>query len=132
MTSLAEKRDFCGKRALVADDEETVGQIMCLVLERMGYHVDHVKDGQAALEAGLQHDYDVVLCDLLMPGVSGMSIYQTWLAEKPAMATRVIFVTGDSMGLETNDFLARTGQPCIHKPFRLAELADLITALGEN
>lgn len=115
-----------GKVALVVDDEPTVGHIMCQVLEQMGYKVDQALDGDEALECARDLLYDIVICDILMPRTNGMALYALWRKEAPALADRTIFVTGDSLGAETEDFIARTGCPCIYKPFKLNELAQTI------
>lgn len=126
MSILAESQVGAGKRALVVDDEEIVGDIIARVLERMGYLVDHVLGGEAALERARQEPYDTVICDILMPGVNGMALYETWAEEQPELSRKVIFVTGDSLGLDTSAFVNRTGCPCIYKPFRLAQLAEVV------
>lgn len=120
------------RRALVVDDEETVGQIMGYVLQGLGYAVDHALDGQEALRMARENSYDAVICDLLMPGVNGMALYETWQDEKPELTRRVIFVTGDSLGNETRDFMERCGCPCIYKPFRLGQLAELVSGLART
>ena len=119
------------KRALVVDDEETVGQIMCHVLQQMGYEVDHVLDGHEALRMARERSYSTVVCDLLMPGVNGMALFELWQAENPGLAQKVIFVTGDSLSFDTTDFVARSGCPCIYKPFRLAQLAELVASMEQ-
>ncbi len=118
------------KRALVVDDEDTVGEIMGYVLQGLGYDVDRVLDGQEALRMAREHCYDAIICDLLMPGVNGKTLFETWRAENPALTQRVIFVTGDSLGDETREFMASSGCPCIYKPFRLGQLAELVTGLA--
>lgn len=115
-----------GKSAMVVDDEPTVGHIMCQVLEQMGYEVDHALDGDEALLHTRDHLYDIVICDILMPRTNGMELYELWREQAPLLTQRTIFVTGDSLGIETEEFIKRTGCPCIFKPFKLGELAQTI------
>jgi len=129
MSILAECQVGAGKHALVVDDEEIVGEIIARVLEQMGYVVDHVLNGEEALERARQKSYDTVVCDILMPGVNGMALYETWANEAPDLSRKMVFVTGDSLGLDTSAFVARTGCPCIYKPFRLAQLAEVVREL---
>lgn len=126
LNAFAKYRVGAGHRALVVDDEPVVGGIMCSVLEQMGYEVDQALDGDQALAFARAHPYDVVVCDLLMPRVNGMALYEVWQEEAPQIARRTVFVTGDSLGNETTDFINRTGCRCIYKPFRLGDLADVI------
>ncbi|MEN6546126.1 MAG: response regulator [Armatimonadia bacterium] len=129
MSILRECTIGAGKRALVVDDEPVVGQIICRVLEQMGYEVDHALDGDQALRLARSNPYAVVVCDILMPRINGMALYDTWQREAPEIAAHTIFVTGDSLGSETSDFIERTGCPCIFKPFRLNDLAKLVVEL---
>lgn len=127
MSILRDASIGAGKRALVVDDEELVGQIICRVLEQVGYLVDYAEDGDEALGLSRNQQYDIVVCDILMPRINGMALYEIWRDEAPAVAARTIFVTGDSLGSETSDFIARSGCPCIFKPFKLNDLARVIS-----
>lgn len=126
MSVLANCNLGVGKRALVVDDEPVVGQIICRVLEQMGYQVDHALDGDQALDLGRSCTYAVVICDILMPRTNGMTLYDTWCREAPEVAANTIFVTGDTLGGQISDFISRTGCPCIYKPFRLNDLAQVV------
>jgi DNA-binding response OmpR family regulator len=132
MNVLTECHVGAGRRALVVDDEPMVGQIMCRVLEQMGYTVDHATDGEQAQALARQHDYDIVICDLLMPHTNGMALYELWQEEAPQLTHRIVFVTGDSLGNETSEFIRRTGCRCIFKPFRLNHLAETILQVQQE
>lgn len=121
-----------GHRALVVDDEPVVGGIICSVLEQMGYEVDQAMDGDEAMDLAVQNSYSVIVCDLLMPRINGMALYDVWLKEAPEAAARTIFVTGDSLGQETSEFIKRTGCRCIFKPFRLNDLAEIVVQVQES
>jgi len=129
MSILLECKVGQGKRALIVDDEPTVGHVMSRVLEHMGYEVDCVLDGQQAMHMAKEAHYSTVICDILMPGLNGMALYETWQEECPELVERTIFVTGDCLGFEVNEFLARTGARCIFKPFKLDDLARLVAEL---
>lgn len=132
MSILGECRIGEGKRALIVDDEAVVGEIMCRVLEQMGYEVDAALNGQQALELSRTHTYAAAICDILMPGLNGMHLYDTWLQEAPDLAAHTIFVTGDNLGYETSQFLTRTGRRCIYKPFKLADLAQAVVEVEKE
>src|ERR1035441_4825242 len=105
MSLLTECHVGRGKQALVVDDEPTVGHILCRVLEQMGYNVDYAADGDQALGLTADRLYDGVLCDILMPHTNGMALYELWTQQSPLQARRTVFVTGDSLGAETTDFI---------------------------
>jgi len=132
MNILTEGSIGTGRHALVVDDEPVVGHIICSVLEQMGYTVDQALDGDQALGLARQTAYDIVVCDLLMPRLNGMSLYEVWREEAPRIARRTVFVTGDSLGNETSDFINRTGCRCIFKPFRLSELAEVVAQVEQE
>ncbi|MBC7217331.1 MAG: response regulator transcription factor [Candidatus Caldatribacterium sp.] len=61
-------------RILVVDDEQAVGEILRLYLEREGFEVTVVYDGEAALEAVRRHPFDLVLLDLMLPKKDGWTV----------------------------------------------------------
>jgi CheY-like chemotaxis protein len=69
-----------------------------------------------------------VICDLRMPRIDGMTLYRAISAATPALARRVIFVTGDVAGTDAERFLEESGCRWLAKPFRLA---DLLRAVRE-
>jgi CheY-like chemotaxis protein len=73
-------------------------------------------------------NFDLILCDLMMPGMSGMDWF-AWLAAWDAeLATRVVFVTGGAVTPQAREFVARTSTPVISKPFEPKDI--LRAALG--
>ena len=70
----------------------------------------------------------MIVCDLKMPRVDGPAFYRAIAASSPALARRVIFVTGDVAGTEAERFLEETGCRWLPKPFRLS---DLLRAVRE-
>jgi CheY-like chemotaxis protein len=132
MSPLTDSTVGKGKRAIVVDDESVVGEIMCKVLEQMGFTVDAALNGQQALDLTRSQAYDTAICDVLMPGINGMNLYETWCQECPSLAARTIFVTGDNLGFETSQFLTRTGCRCIYKPFKLADLAQAVVDIQSD
>jgi CheY-like chemotaxis protein len=95
----------------------------------MGYTVEFALDGGQALGLVETRLHDIVVCDLLMPHINGMALYDIWVECAPAIIPHTVFVTGDSLGAETGDFVRRSGRPCIFKPFRLQDLADLVASV---
>ena len=112
------------KRAsvLVVDDEAALASAVCAALQDAGYTVEQASDGEQALIRVQARPFDLVICDLKMPRVDGKTFYGRLTASKPAMAERVIFVTGDVVGTEAEKFLEESGCRWLAKPFRLADL----------
>jgi two-component system NtrC family sensor kinase len=118
------------RSALVVDDEEEVAAVLAEVLRGDGFAVETVADGLAARERLGTRSYDVVLSDLRMPGLDGAELH-AWLAEaQPALAARVVFITGDRLGTGAEAMLAATGQPVLTKPFAPAEVRRVVRVVA--
>jgi PAS domain S-box-containing protein len=111
-----------GAAVLLVEDERALAAAVCEALADAGLEVDHASDGEEALARVRQKSYDVVVCDLKMPRVDGMMVYRAIAAATPALARRVIFVTGDVAGTDAERFLEETGCRWLAKPFRLGDL----------
>jgi len=110
----------------VVDDEPMVGRAVARVLG--GQHeVIVVHGGQEALTA-LAHGerFDLILCDLMMPAMSGMELYERIAALSPGLCGRFVFVSGGSMSAQVTAFLERVDCPRLNKPFDPAELRALV------
>jgi two-component system response regulator AtoC len=100
-------------RILVADDEEGVRTFLAETLERAGHDVIQVADGAAAIHASREEPFDVVITDLRMPGVDGMSVVRTVRTEQPDVEVIVLTAFGDvataveAMKLGAYDYLEK-------------------------
>ena len=118
-----------GASVLLVEDELPLAAAVREALTDAGLSVDHAGDGEEALARVRQKTYDVVVCDLKMPRVDGMTLYRAIAAATPALARRVVFVTGDVAGTDAERFLDDSGCRWLAKPFRLA---DLLLAVRET
>ncbi|HET7754082.1 MAG TPA: response regulator [Anaeromyxobacteraceae bacterium] len=118
----------CGARVLVVDDEALVGRAVARVLGKR-HDVAVATSGREALallEGG--REFDLVLCDIMMPGMDGMDLYRTVAERHPGMTDRFVFLTGGAFTLEAEAFLAATKVERIIKPFDSAALRLLAAA----
>src|SRR5436305_10954306 len=83
------------QRVLVIDDEPDIRETLADILESEGYLIDLAESGRVALEHLGNHDYSVVLCDLRMAEMDGIAFYRHLKEVAPALAARLILVTGD-------------------------------------
>jgi DNA-binding response OmpR family regulator len=89
-------------------------------------------DGRRALVSALNREYDLIICDMKMPGLDGRHFYRALAEAGKPLAAKFIFVTGDVLGVNTQEFLCTHDLPYIAKPFRLEEFAEKITfVLGQ-
>ena len=116
-------------RALVVDDEPDIALTLAEILEHGGMAVDTAENGSAGLEKLRLADYDVVLTDVRMPIMDGLTFYRRAEALKPGLGRRFIFVTGDAVGAMIKTFLDETNSPCVEKPFTPSEILRLVSAM---
>jgi PAS domain S-box-containing protein len=114
------------RRVLVIDDEPTLATMIRRVLSR-DCDVDLASDareGLSRLESGTA--YDVVLCDLMMPDVTGMDLYADVAARHPGLERRFIFMTGGAFTPRATEFLAQVPNRRLEKPFETAALRAIV------
>ena len=114
-------------RLLVVDDEVLVARAVRRVFEKE-FRVEIALDGPSALEKLRKTEYDVVLCDVLMPGISGLDVYRQVRAENEPLARRFVFATGGLFSQELSENVKRLSNMIVEKPFDPAELRRVILA----
>lgn len=116
-------------RVLVVDDEDNVRASLGRFLNRH-FDVDLAENGRVALDKiDGNADYDAVVCDLIMPEMTGMDLYERLRASRPALAEQMVFITGGAFTDKARMFLELVSNPVLHKPF---ELRELRTAIDEQ
>ena len=110
------------KTVLLVDDEPDVLRAVKEAVSPHVYRVDTVRDGTAALAETNSFDFDLILMDIKMPGMSGMELYKSIEEQKPYLAKRVIIVSGDIENEETSEFLRLTRCRHLSKPFGTEDL----------
>jgi signal transduction histidine kinase/AmiR/NasT family two-component response regulator len=115
-----------GGRVLVVEDEPTVARLIADVLEDEGMRVEILMDGREALERASQQTFDLVICDMKMPGLDGQHFYKSLERSGNPLRKRFLFVTGDVIAAHTREFLDRHHLPHVAKPFRVEELTEKV------
>jgi DNA-binding response OmpR family regulator len=117
------------ERLLVVDDEEVNRELLDAILTEAGYEVLFACDGHGALEAAESHRPDLILLDLLMPGISGLEVCQR-LKQSPATARiPVIVVTAVGQLATKEAVLTRGADDFVTKPFRPDDLRARVQAM---
>ncbi|GEJ58153.1 PAS domain-containing hybrid sensor histidine kinase/response regulator [Anaeromyxobacter diazotrophicus] len=114
-------------RILVVDDEPMVARAVARILAM--HDVTVLNSAPAALEQLQQAAYDVVLCDLMMPDMSGMELHERLGPASATPSDRLVFITGGAFTPQARDFLARVPNPRVEKPFEPAALRALVDGL---
>ncbi len=116
-------------RVLLVDDDAAVARGMGRLL-RARHEVVVETDPHRALDRLVREDYDVVLCDLMMPGLTGAELYRRAVGYRRELADRFVFLTGGSFTDSTDAFLAEVQAPTLHKPMSRARLYEALDAFA--
>jgi CheY-like chemotaxis protein len=129
-TSGAPVEDRTPRRVLVIDDEPQICRSLPRLLAR--HEVSTVTSGHAGLEAVEKTSFDVILCDVMMPEMTGRQFYEALSERHPDMTSRVVFMTGGAFTPESKTFLKNLPNTVVEKPFKLAELEQVIAEFSRG
>ncbi|GEL08424.1 response regulator transcription factor [Salisediminibacterium halotolerans] len=113
-------------RILVVDDEERIRRLLKMYLERENYQVDDAENGEKALDKALDIDYDLIVLDLMMPGMDGLEVCQELRKHK---ATPVVMLTAKGEEANRVDGFEAGTDDYIVKPFSPREVVLRVKAL---
>jgi signal transduction histidine kinase len=119
-------------RVLVVDDETEVAELIAEILGKDGFSVQTAASGVEALRQLREDPFDIVLSDLNMPEMDGAALFRALSTDFPDLVERVGFITGDTMGQESQKMLRNTCRPFMEKPVTPSELRRLVQELLEQ
>ena len=114
------------ERILVAEDERAIADAVSYALADEGFEVKTVDDGQAALEEARRDDYDLLVLDLRLPGISGLDVCRALRGES---ALPIIMLTARDSEIDRVRGLELGADDYVTKPFSMAELVSRVRAL---
>ena len=120
--------EFARRKILIVDDQPTLAKAIRRMLA--DHDVSVVASGREALdkvEAGER--FDVILCDVMMPELSGMDVHAQLVPLAPDQAAKMVFMTGGAFTTHASEFFDRVANPTIEKPFDRAALFAVIDGL---
>lgn len=112
------------KRLLIIDDEDIVLKSTQRILRDSGYHIDTASNGEEGLAMLDRDDYDLVVTDLMMPGMSGMDVLRTIKANR--IDVTVVIFTGFATAETAREALKTGAFDYIPKPFTPEEFRDVV------
>jgi len=120
-----------GETILLVEDEEIVRTLVQEMLEAEGYRVLSADNGACALDLARAHagQIDLLVTDIVMPGLSGQELAARVLAERPAV--RVLFTSGYTEDAISNHGVLSPGSAFLEKPFTAVDLAQKLRGLLE-
>jgi DNA-binding response OmpR family regulator len=117
------------KAVLVVDDDKQLASALQWILADENYLVDVAFDGEEALLKVKVHEYDVVICDVMMPRLRGDEFYIQATKLRPDLENRFIFITGYGADSDIREFLNVRRLKHLIKPFQIQELIALVKEL---
>jgi PAS domain S-box-containing protein len=114
-------------RVLIVDDEDAITGLLTRALAGEAYDVTVANSGRDAIDALKGNSFDLVLCDLMMPEMSGEDVYREAKRICPQLARRFVFLTGGAFTHRGRQFLASVPAPVLEKPFRIDQLLRLVS-----
>ena len=116
-------------RVLVIDDEPGVLVSLGAALETVGATVGVAHGSAEAIDLVTQ-DWDVILCDVLMPEMNGLELFEWYQQTEPHLCDRFVFMTGDIFAKEARALAKRRNIQLLQKPFRTKAMVDVILQVG--
>lgn len=114
---------------LVVDDDPDVCDLVTYKLEQSGYHVRKALDGDRALQEVSANPPDLVLLDIMMPGISGLEVLARWRADPATARLAVIMLTAKAQEADVERGFELGADDYVVKPFSPRELAQRVTAV---
>lgn len=120
------------KRVLLAEDEPNIVASLTFLLERAGFAVASEINGEAALNQALADPPDVMILDVMLPGLDGMEILRRLRASGAARALPVVMLTAKGQREDRENALGAGADMFITKPFSNSELVAAVTRLARD
>ena len=117
------------RSVLILEDDLGLGQIIGLFLADQSFEVVTVSSGAEGLRHIIERNFDVIVCDLNMPALSGDMLYLAVDRVRKDLTKRFVFITGCAEDPRWVGFLAKVTNPILEKPFALPELLSTIQTL---
>ncbi len=118
-------------RVFVIDDDEQVGTALGRVLHPFGVvYAKGAEEALARIRAG--EGFSAILCDMIMPGMTGIQFYRELAKSFPGLERTIVFMTGHRTSPVIADFLRGVSNVCVEKPFDLIALRAAILEASEG
>ena len=112
------------------EDEANIAELLTFLLSRAGFEVATETDGHAAFSAALAHPPDLVILDVMLPGLDGLEVLRRLRADPRGKAMRIIVLTAKGQRVDREAALSGGADLFISKPFSNADLLDAVQRLA--
>ena len=128
---MTSKTESLERRVLVADDDQSIRQLLGTIMRREGLPADLASDGMEAVELLKQREYSVILLDLMMPRLDGFGVIEHLRTNRPQHKP-VILVISAYADQKYKDVDSEIVAGVLRKPFEVADLGNLVTLCVEG
>ena len=114
------------KRILMLEDDAAFGEIMGDFLRESGFVVETVVNGVEGVHKVLAGDFEVILCDMMMPTLPGDMFFRAVERMRPHLCDRFVFMTGHRNNQKVNEFIESVNGTILTKPFHVDDLLEMV------
>jgi CheY-like chemotaxis protein len=114
------------RKVLLLEDDPLFKDIMREFLESSGYEVVAVENGVEGVHEVLASDFEIILCDMMMPTLPGDMFFRAVERMRPHLCDRFIFMTGHRGNTKVNEFIRNVHGTLLSKPFQVDDLLEMI------
>ena len=118
-----------GPSVLILDDDRALTSLLKQFLSAKHYQVEVVESGVEGIRKLMGQNFDVILCDMMMPQMPGTMFYKAVERTKPEMCRRFIFMTGHAGDRKIDDFIRNISGLMLWKPFEMQHLLDALDSI---
>jgi signal transduction histidine kinase/ActR/RegA family two-component response regulator len=120
-----------GQRVLLVEDNEINRLVARLLLEEWHMHIEEAEDGPSGVALAAAHDFDIILMDIQMPGMSGLTATAAirGLADPRRAGVPIVALTANAFAADAQQYLAGGMNACVAKPFEEDTLYSTLTEL---
>jgi DNA-binding NtrC family response regulator len=114
------------RKVLLLEDDDDFKGIMREFLHQNGFEVVAVQNGVEGVHEVLASDFEVILCDMMMPTLPGDMFFRAVERMRPHLCDRFIFMTGHRGNMKVNEFIKAVNGTILSKPFQVDDLLEMI------
>lgn len=114
------------KKVLLLEDDEDFRGIIKDFLESNLYNVVTVRNGVEGVREIMASDFEVILCDMMMPTLPGDMFYLAVERMRPHLCDRFLFMTGHKGDIKISEFIKKVSGTMLNKPFHMEDLLEMI------
>jgi DNA-binding response OmpR family regulator len=118
------------KKVLLLEDDPAFKEIMTDFLRESGFEVVAVMNGVEGVHQVLASDFEVILCDMMMPTLPGDMFFRAVERMRPHLCDRFIFMTGHRGNVKVNEFIKSVNGTILTKPFHVDDLLEMIAFIN--